>query len=97
MAGKADTDMRERQLHELVMKQRREMMICGVKDIESFDETGAVMQTVDGMLTVEGEELKIGTLDTDAGVVSVTGRISGLYYTDERSTEKKSIISRLFK
>ena len=95
MSERASND--NRQLHELIMKQRREISVCGVKDSESCDETGAVMQTVDGTLTVEGEELKIGTLDTDRGVVSVTGRINGLYYTDERNVEKRGIISRLFK
>lgn len=97
MAEKTGTDTRDRQIHEIVMKQRREMNVCGVKDIESFDESGAVIRTVEGILTVEGEELKIGILDTDRGVVAVTGRISGLYYSDERNVEKKGIISRLFK
>ena len=94
MSERASND--NRQLHELIMKQRREINVCGVKDIESFDETGAVMQTVDGILTVEGEELKIGTLDTDRGVVSVSGRINGIFYTSEDTGEKKGLFKRIF-
>ena len=83
--------------HDILLKQRREMSLCGVTDIESFDESGAVLRTTEGELTIEGEDIKIGTLDTDKGLVSVTGRINGIYYTDDRVIEKKGIISRLFK
>ncbi len=89
-------DNRERE-HEIILKQRREMSVRGVTDIDSFDESGAVLKTVGGELTVEGSELKIGTLDTDRGVVSITGRINGIFYTDDRVEEKKGILSRFFR
>lgn len=84
-------------MHDIVLRQRREMSLSGVTDIESFDEMGAVIQTTEGELTLEGEDIKIGTLDTDKGIVTVTGRIDGIYYTNDRVTEKKGIISRFFK
>ena len=83
--------------HEIILKQRREMSLCGVTDIESFDEAGAVLQTTEGELTLEGEDIKIGTLDTDKGIVTVTGRIDGIFYTNDRTDAKKGIISRFFK
>lgn len=89
-------DNRERE-HEIVLKQRREMSVRGVTDIDSFDESGAVLKTTGGELTVEGSELKIGTLDIDRGVVSITGRISAIFYSDDRVEEKKGILSRFFK
>lgn len=87
----------ESQTHEICVKQRREMSVTGVKDIDSFDETGAVLQTVGGELTVEGSELKIGVLDTDRGIVTLTGKINGFFYSSEQTEEKRGIISRLFK
>ncbi len=87
----------ESQTHEICVKQRREMSVTGVKDIDSFDETGAVLQTVGGELTVEGSELKIGVLDTDRGVVTLTGKINGFFYSSEQTEEKRGIISRFFK
>ena len=52
----------------------------------------------DGTLTVEGEELKIGTLDTERGEVSLSGKINGLFYSDDgHSSEKKGLFSKMFK
>ena len=87
----------DRQEHEIFVNQRQEMSVRGVKDIDSFDETGAVLQTVEGELTVEGSELKIGILDTDKGVVTITGKINGIFYSGENTQEKKGIISRFFR
>ena len=95
--GSRDTFDAKDKMHEIVLRQRREMSLCGVTDIESFDEMGAILQTTSGELTLEGEDIKIGTLDTDKGIVTVTGRIDGIYYTNDRGAEKKGIISRFFK
>ncbi len=83
--------------HEICIKQRREVSVTGVRDIDSFDETGAVLQTVGGELVLEGEGLKIGILDTDKGVVTITGKINGFYYSSEHTEQKRGIISRIFK
>lgn len=83
--------------HDIILKQRCEIELCGVTDVESFDESGAVLHTTEGELTIEGEDIRLGTLDTEKGIVTVTGRISGLYYTDDRKEDKKGIISRFFK
>ena len=83
--------------HEIILRGRREMSLSGITDIESFDEMGAVLHTTEGELTVEGSGIKIGTLDTEKGIVTVTGKIDGLYYTNDHPNEKKGIISRFFK
>ena len=85
------------QVQEICVRQRKELSVTGVKDIDSFDETGAVLQTACGELTVEGSELKMGILDTDRGVVSITGKINGIFYSAEQMAEKRGIISRFFK
>ena len=87
----------DKQCHEIYLKHRREMSINGVRDVDSFDEQTAVIQTADGELTLEGEGLKIGTLDTDKGVVTVSGKINALYYTGDEGKEKRRLVSRLFK
>lgn len=92
MSGQTD-----KQEHELYLKHRKELKIVGVRDVDSFDETGAVLRTTDGILTVEGGELKIGVLDTERGVVTVSGRIDGLFYSGEGNDEKRGLLSRLFK
>ena len=87
----------ERSVHEFSVKQRKEMQVLGVKDIDSFDETGAVLRTTEGIMTVEGNELKIGVLDTERGIVTVSGKINAVFYSGDNTEEKRGIISRLFR
>jgi sporulation protein YabP len=86
----------EKQKHEIVLKNRRELTVQGVQEVDSFDENSAVLNTVVGELTVEGEELKIGTLDTEKGVVTVSGRINGVFYSADQPKEKRGIFKRIF-
>jgi sporulation protein YabP len=86
----------EKQKHEIVLKNRRELTVQGVQEVDSFDENSAVLNTVVGELTVEGEELKIGTLDTEKGVVTVSGRINGVFYSEDQPKEKRGIFKRIF-
>ncbi len=88
------TDKKE---HEFIVKKRREMRVSGVTDIDSFDENGTVLQTVNGLMTIEGETLKIGELDTEKGIVTVSGKINSIYYSSDEKIEKKGLISRIFK
>lgn len=93
MIGQTDS-----QKHELIVSGRRTLKITGVKEVDSFDECGAVIKTDMGELTVEGEELKMGTLDTERGIISFTGKINGMFYSnDVCTTEKKGLLSKLFK
>ncbi len=86
-------DSRE-QCGEFVMHGRREARLCGVTEVVNFDDTGVHLKSVDGELYIEGEELKIGTLDTESGVVSLCGKINAIYYATD-SDRKKGFWSRL--
>ena len=87
----ANTDKNK---HEIRILGRHEASICGVSEVVSFDEEGAHLNTVLGELFIEGEEIKIGALDTDGGVVLLSGRINGFYYSDDRKPEKKGFFSK---
>ena len=87
----------EKKDHEWCVKARREMTVSGVKEVESFDETGIVLLTVGGEMTVEGSGMKIDVLDMDRGVVSCTGRIDGVFYSSEEREAKGSFLKRLFR
>lgn len=81
--------------HEIKLIKRREMSVSGVCEVISFDDEGVRLMSVEGELCIEGEEIKIGVLDTDRGVVTLTGRVSGIYYVSEEKREKKGLFSRL--
>lgn len=87
----------ENREHEISIKQRRDMTVSGVGDVDSFDDTSAVLRTSEGIMTVEGEGLKIGILDTDKGIVTLSGKICGVFYSGDGNEEKRGLISRFFK
>ena len=80
----------------LLLKGRRELCVEGVKEVESFDENGAVLQTVDGELVVEGREIRLCDLDAVGEQVRITGRIDALMYSQDTTEKKKGLRSRLF-
>ena len=82
---------------EISLKGRREMSISGVEEMLEFDETCVRMRSTDGELIVEGSEIKIGTLDTDVGRVSLCGKINGIYYATDSEKEKKGFLGRLMR
>ena len=87
----------EKQHHEFTVNMRREMKIEGVREVDRFDETEVVLRTAGGEMTVEGSELKIGVLDTQKGLVTLSGRIDGVFYSAENTVEKKGFLGRLLR
>ena len=81
--------------HTLSALTRGRVSITGVCEVESFDDRTVMLTTDCGRLTLEGEGLRIGTLDMERGLVEVDGRLDGLFYTDE-ATERKGGRRRLF-
>ena len=70
--------------HKLTLNQRKSLTMTGVTEVLSFDETAVVLQTALGLLTVQGQELKLKTLSLDGGQVAVDGTISALVYEEPR-------------
>lgn len=80
---------------EITLRGRRDMTVSGVEEVVNFDDEGAKLRTSDGELFIEGREIKIGTLDTDRGIVNLSGRINGFYYTTEDEKQKRGFWGRL--
>ena len=75
--------------HAFSSEGRAGIEITGVKDVVSFDENGVVLETVCGSMAVEGEALRVTTLELTEGRVSVEGRIIGVYYFDSTPKPQK--------
>jgi sporulation protein YabP len=87
-------------LHSVQAQNRREITVTGVREVVSFDETGVLLVTTCGQLSVEGEDLHVTTLNTRDGVVVVTGILNGLLYENETTPEgqgKRSRFGRWFR
>ena len=49
-----------------------------------FEETAVVLETALGLLTVQGQDLKLKTLSLEGGQVAVDGQIFALVYEEPR-------------
>lgn len=87
----------ERKTHEIHVGMRKEMSITGVSEVISFDETSVSLKSLCGEMTIEGNDLKVGVLDIDKGVVTLSGRIDTIYYSTETTEEKRGFFSKLFR
>ena len=84
--------------HDVAIKGRKHIDVTGVREVISFDDLSVVMSTDGGDMTVEGNDLKIGVLDTERGVVAIDGKINALFYDDGTvAPEKKGFLGKLFK
>ena len=82
--------------HAVVLKDRKDMRVDGVSEVVSFDEHYVMLKTQCGDMAIEGNDLKIAVLEIDAGIVVLSGTVSGVYYSDPQNTQKRSFVKRLF-
>lgn len=85
--------------HGLSIAERKNIIVTGVKKIESFDNEEFLMDTTLGFLSIKGSGLEIIKLDTYQGNVSIKGQIDSLIYMDNALKKDKadSFINKLFK
>lgn len=89
-----DDKVRAAAEHQLHINARGQTDITGVREVLSFDEGEVRLVTECGEMTIEGTALKVGTLDTQRGVVSVGGRVDGVYYVNDTPRRKRGLFGR---
>lgn len=80
--------------HKVTLEGRNKLAISGVKDVESFDESMIVLNTVRGTLVVRGSDLHLQMLNLDGGQVAVDGVIDSMVYEEEQ--HRGGFLSRLW-
>ena len=71
--------------HGITLVERKNIVISGVKKIESFDSEEFLMETTLGYLVIKGNELEIIKLDTYQWNVSIKGKIDSMVYLDSNN------------
>lgn len=82
--------------HNITISERKNIIITGVKKIDSFDNEEFLLETTMGNIVIKGVELEIIKLDTYQGSVSIKGTIISLSYVDNTKKED-GVFSKLFK
>ena len=83
--------------HSITLNERKNIIITGVKKIDSFDEEEFNLETTMGDLILKGEELEIIKLDTYQGNVSIKGKVDSITYTEGKKNKEASVFNKLFK
>jgi sporulation protein YabP len=88
--------------HKLMLDERRELLVSGVQDVESFDDARIELNSTLGGIDIGGSGLKIAALNLDEGKITISGQIDSIAYVQsrgERSIKHKSknALGRLLK
>lgn len=82
--------------HVIKLVDRKNIVVSGVKKINSFDDKEFYIVSVMGDIVITGTELELIKLDTIDGNVSIKGNISGIDYQDGLKSGEK-LLTKLFK
>lgn len=80
--------------HRVILEEREQLIVSGVEEVESFDESAIYLTTAQGPLEIQGEGLHIEKLSLDGGDLKVEGRVDALVYGEERRS-RGGLFSRL--
>ena len=86
--------------HKVTIEGRRNGTISGVSDVLSFDVQEIVLQTVEGLLMIKGEELHVSRLTLEKGEVDIDGKIDSLTYSGGqgmKNRKNESFFGRMFR
>ena len=85
--------------HSVSINDRKNLIITGVKKIDSFDNEEFLMETTMGYIVIKGKDLEIIKLDTFKQNVSINGTVDSLNYIEHASKkeESESLFTKLFK
>ena len=83
--------------HKLILDNRKEASVTGVKDVISFDEKEILLQTADGKLQIRGSGLHVKGLNLEKGEAAA-GHVDSLVYLSKDSPRKEEpLFTRLFR
>lgn len=85
----------ETKAHTLTMKDRKQLSLTGVEDVDCFNEQLVVLQTSLGTLTVAGAGLNISRLSLEQGELEIEGEVDALEYSGLK--KRGGLLGRLFR
>ena len=84
--------------HIISINNRKNIVLSGIKKLNSFDDCEFFVDSIMGSLIIKGENLELIKLDTFQGNLSIKGKINNIFYLDDNKKIKAdNIVARLFK
>ena len=78
---------------ELTLYQRNRLTLNGVKSVENFEPDYVSVELNDNQMTIEGEGMKIESLNQATGELTVIGQIDGVFYIKKKA--KRGLLAGL--
>lgn len=89
---------KEEKKSNLTLENRKRLVLNGVVEVVSFNEEKILLNTIQGVLTIKGVELKMNKLDVQNGDVVIVGTIDSFTYSgSEAKQNNENILKKLFK
>ena len=73
---------------EIIIRNRSFVEIDGINNIRSFDDESVLLESSAGKIIVEGEELRIESLEKINGKILICGKIKGVFYPDFKELKR---------
>jgi sporulation protein YabP len=86
-----------RTAHNVIMENRKTLMISGVTDVDNFNDRTIVIYTCMGELVVQGRDLHVNSMSVETGDMSIEGDIWSLTYGDKDKKGPVSFFGKLFR
>lgn len=84
--------------HQVTLTNRKELFIEGVKNIQSFDSSEFLIETIMGYMLIKGKGLMLGKMDNENEELSIKGEVSSIdYISANKEKENGSFLKKLFK
>ncbi len=80
--------------HTITLTNRANLSVTGINDVDAFNEQEIVAVCDTGELVIKGELLHIEELSIETGLLTVSGKISSLSYSEKFT--QTSVLKRLF-
>ena len=91
------SELTDNKLQNVTLKDRREIKICGIMSVDSFDEYRICATSYDGAaVIVDGAGLSIKEVNLDSGFVEAVGDIQGFFYDEKNKAVSGGFLKNLF-
>ena len=83
--------------HSVKLANKKDLLIEGVKTIDSFDSNEFLIETIMGSMHIEGKGLMLGKMDNDKEELSIKGEVNKIEYIDYKKEKTGGILKKIFK
>lgn len=91
-------DINETFNHMITLNERKNILLSGIKKLNSFDDSEFFVDSIMGAILIKGDNLELLKLDTFQGTLSIKGKINSVNYLDDnKKLRTENIMARLFK